>query len=293
MKNKTVLNLSCFFIILLNTSFLCSAANASLPSWYIPLASVSLSPNKGDVYTSIYLQVTGYALQEELTNKTKFLMNIFYDDNLILTKDDDSSMGYFAFSFNISQFKNVNVYPYTEKGMHTFAFQIYSKVSGLTWRCSTTLYFEVTNYYPPVNSGWWSWWSNMPQDIKDSLRGIAGKDGVDGTAGVNSVQGQQGMKGEKGDVGLFGAVGPQGEQGVQGTHGLLGSQGNVGSQGTQGIQGEFGLQGFNGTQGLQGTAGLDGKDGADSSSILGVAALILSIIALAVVFLERRKQKEN
>lgn len=184
-------------------------------------------------------------------------------------------MGYFAFSFNISQFKNVNVYPYTEKGLHTFTFQIYSKVSGLTWRYGGTLYFEVTNYYPPVNSGWWSWWSNVPQDIKDSLKGVAG------------VQGAQGV------TGAVGTVGPQGEQGVQGEHGLLGSKGEVGLQGEQGVQGERGAQGLNGSQGLQGITGLNGKDGADSSSIFGVAALGLSGVALAIVFLGRRKQKEN
>jgi hypothetical protein len=223
---------------------------------------ILISPRSGDVNTPIYLQLTGYKTAEDVTNKVQFRINIFYDGNLIMSKDDGGA-GFLEVTFKIADYPAINRHPYTENTSHVITAQVLAKVDGLTPRQTYYAYYEITEYKPPVNS-WWSWWTNVPAEIKAELKGEPGEVGPTGPPGETGPAGPQGEPGKDGERGEPGPQGPQGERGPQGEAGPVGARGPVGPAGPEGPQG---------TQGIQGAA---------ISSPYPTEAVLLAIIALAV-----------
>ena len=94
---------------------------------------------------------------------------------------------------------------------------------------------------------------------------------IAGPAGPAGAQGPQGRRGAPGADGSDGADGATGAGGAAGPAGAAGSAGNDGAAGSRGPAGAAG------PAGAVGPAGAEGDDG---SSILGIVALILAIVAL-------------
>jgi hypothetical protein len=102
--------------LLLTTFLLISIAFSITPSK--AAASIALYPNQGDINTNLYLQFTGYRTPEDITAKTQFRLNIYYDNILLTSKDD--TIGYLELKFKLSDYPDVNRYPYTETEPTTY-----------------------------------------------------------------------------------------------------------------------------------------------------------------------------
>ncbi len=96
-------------------------------------------------------------------------------------------------------------------------------------------------------------------------------------ASIQLQKGDQGDKGDKGDQGDAGSPGADGQAGAAGSPGADGQAGAAGSPGADGAPGDAGAPGAAGSAGAQGDVGPKGSSG---SSVLGIVALILAIVAI-------------
>ena len=115
------------------------------------------------------------------------------------------------------------------------------------------------------------------------VKGLEGERGEPGPEGERGEPGLPGRMGETGEQGPAGQLGVTGATGVGGSFGPAGSEGQDGLPGAEGAPGPKGPDGPEGPAGEPGSAGNDGVTGPPGSkvSILYIAALIISIVALA------------
>ncbi|MEE8469934.1 MAG: IPT/TIG domain-containing protein [Dehalococcoidia bacterium] len=111
-------------------------------------------------------------------------------------------------------------------------------------------------------------------------QGPTGPQGEQGPAGATGPAGPAGAMGSAGPTGATGSAGPTGATGSAGPAGATGSAGSAGAPGPEGPEGAAGPQGEQGPPGEQGPEGPPGEGG---GSGVGLAGLLLALIALGIV----------
>jgi len=161
-------------------------------------------PEKGDVFTDIYVQVRGLETFFDYATTNRLGLYLFWDDMLVIENLENPKIVYAVsttwFGYYDVHTSAPNEYPYSELGNHT----VYIEIWKYDQFCiNFTLTFEIIEYYPPT-SDWWKWWESVPDEIKANLTGAQGLQGIQGIQGEQGIQGIQGVKGDKGDKGDIG-----------------------------------------------------------------------------------------
>lgn len=184
-----------FLLPILLLSLIVTVSNVGATELY-----AEMYPERGDIYTEIFLMVRGLPSREAYQGYTLYL---FWDDTLFGVYGDYVAMGgyhrhYFDIYFNPPN-------DYSNLGNHTISLEVWDD-GGNGIAFETTLTFEIIRYYPPADL-FWEWWNRLSPELREQLRGEQGEQGV---------RGEKGDKGDKGEEGLRGLQGEKGERGEQG-----------------------------------------------------------------------------